>query len=165
MLATMRRFGLTTLVLILGLGLLAACGGTAATPPDERIEALFNDMGAAFNDQNITEAATQEEWAEKISMYFVPEQQATQKTELFATFSEMGGQFPVGAISIENVDAEIVSEEGDTAQIRLVDGVMVMDIPELGRQELPLTEGGLGTEGENATMRKIDGVWYLDAEN
>ncbi len=156
------RSGLMMLMTALMLGLLAACGGSSAgAGPEERVQSFFTDVNSAFNDANLKDAAKQEEWADKLSKYFIPEQQAKQKESLKESFSQMGSLIKPGDVKIENVKVEKVSEEGDTAQVKIVSGKMSMTM--LGQtQELDLADAGLTGNNQNATLKKIDGTWYID---
>ena len=73
-----RRFGLLVALSALLLTVLAACGGASGSTPEARIEGLMTDMNSAFSDANIKDAAKQEEWADKLSKYFIPSEQAAQ---------------------------------------------------------------------------------------
>ncbi len=159
MLQTVRRFGVMFALMTLMLAVLAACGGTAGASPESRVEGFMNDTNAAFNDANIKDAAKQEEWADKLSKYFIPAEQAAQKEEIKAGLAAVG----TGLITmkIENVKVEKVSETGDNAEVKLVSGKIIM---ESGGQteERDLAEAGLtGGSNENAKLQKVDGVWYM----
>jgi hypothetical protein len=159
MLQTVRRFGAMFALMTLMLAVLAACGGAAAATPEKRVEAFMTDINSAFTDANLKDAAKQEEWADKLSKYFIPAEQAAQKTEIQTALSAMGSGLM--SMKIENVKVEKVSETGDNAGVKLVSGKIIMEAA--GQtQEQDLAEAGLtGGSGENAKLQKIDGVWYL----
>jgi hypothetical protein len=156
-----RRIGLLAALLTLLLAALAACGGTAAASPDARVQGYINDMNSAFADKDL--ATKQEEWADKLSKYFIPAEQAAQKTQIkegLTQFSSMPGM----SVKIENVKLEKVSESGDNAEVKFVDGTVVMDIAGQ-KNEQKLSETGLVSEGGAPTdlvkLKKVDGVWYM----
>jgi hypothetical protein len=158
-----RRFGLLAALLTLLLTALAACGGTAGASPDARVQGYINDMNSAFADKDLATEAKQEEWADKLSKYFIPADQAAQKTQIkegLAQFSSMPGM----SVKIENVKLEKVSESGDNAEVKFVDGTVIMDIAGQ-KNEQKLSETGLVSEGGAPTdlvkLQKIDGVWYM----
>ena len=157
MLHMIRRFGLMFALMTLMLAALAACGGSTATP-ESRVEAFMKDSNGAFTDPNIKDAAKQEEWAEKISKYYIPAEQAKQKEEIKLGLATVGSGLMTARI--ENVKVEKVSETGDTAEVKLVSGKIIMDMG--GQtQEQDLAEAGLTGDAENPKLQKIDGVWYL----
>lgn len=162
MIHRIRRAGLLLATLMLMLGALAACGGGTSATPEARAESFFNDFIAAFNDPNLGDAAKQDEWADKLSKYFLPDQQAKQKEDVKQSFSAM----PPGSmtIKIDNLKLEKVSESGDTAEVKIASGTMTMNI--MGtEQTLDLASEGFGVTGTNAKMKKIDGVWYIDGNS
>ncbi|MBA3468886.1 MAG: hypothetical protein H0T53_04500 [Herpetosiphonaceae bacterium] len=159
MLQSVRRFGGMFALLTLLLAVLAACGGAAAATPQSRVESFMSDVNTAFNDPNIADAAKQEEWADKLSKYFIPAEQAAQKDEIKQGLAAVGSGLI--KMKIENVKVEKVSETGDNAEVKLVSGKMIMEAA--GQtEEQDLAQSGLtGSSGENATLQKIDGVWYM----
>jgi hypothetical protein len=162
-----RRLGLMAALLTLLLGVLAACGGTAGASPESRIQGYINDMNSAFADKDLATEAKQAEWADKLSKYFMPAEQAAQKTEIqggLAQFSSMPGM----SVKIENVKLEKVSESGDNAEVKFVDGTMIMDIGGQ-KQEQKLSETGLVSENgaptDTVKLKKVDGVWYMVSDS
>jgi hypothetical protein len=158
-----RRLGLLAALLTLLLTALVACGGTAGASPESRVQGYITDMNSAFADKDLANAAKQEEWADKLSKYFMPAEQAAQKTEIkdgLAQFSSMPGM----SVKIENVKLEKVSESGNNAEVKFVDGTMIMDIAGQ-KTEQKLAETGLVSEGGAPTdlvkLQKVDGVWYM----
>jgi hypothetical protein len=160
MLNQVRRFGLTAALLALLLTVLAACGGTAGASPESRVEGFINDINSAFNDKDIANEAKQEEWADKLSKYFLPAEQATQKAEVKEALAGMGS-IPGMSIKIENAKVEKVSETGDNAEVKLAGGTMVMEVAG-EKQEQNLAETGLvGGGSDSVKLQKVDGTWYI----
>jgi hypothetical protein len=160
MLNQVRRFGLMAALLTLLLTVLAACGGSAGASPEQRVESFINDINSAFNDKDIANEAKQEEWADKLSKYFLPAEQATQKAEVKEALAGMGS-IPGMSIKIENAKVEKVSETGDNAEVKLVSGTMVMEAAGQ-KQEQNLAETGLvGGGSDNVKLQKVDGTWYI----
>jgi hypothetical protein len=159
MLQTIRRFGVMFALMTLMLTILAACGGAAAATPVSRVESFMKDINSAFTDANLKDAAKQEEWADKLSKYFIPTEQAKQKESIKQGLVAMGSGLM--SAKIENVKVEKVSETGDTAEVKLLSGKMIMTAGG-ETQEQDLAQAGLtGGSGENAKLQKIDGIWYL----
>ncbi|HYF62541.1 MAG TPA: hypothetical protein VD886_06980 [Herpetosiphonaceae bacterium] len=159
-----RRFGLTAAMLTLLLTVLAACGGSAGASPESRVDSFIKDINSAFNDKDIANEAKQEEWADKLSKYFLPAEQATQKAEVKEALAGMGS-IPGMSIKIENAKVEKVSETGDNAEVKLVSGTMVMEAAGQ-KQEQNLAETGLvGGGSDNVKLQKVDGTWYILSNN
>jgi hypothetical protein len=131
--------------------------------PISRILSYINDMNGAFADKDIATEAKQEEWADKLSKYFLPTEQAAQKAAVQEALASMGILADM-SVKIENVKLEKVSESGDSAEVKFVDGTMTMEFAGQ-KQEQKLSEIGLvsggSTSPETVKLQKVDGVWYI----
>ncbi|WP_110516602.1 hypothetical protein [Herpetosiphon llansteffanensis] len=152
----------SSLMLLLVMGLLVACGGSPAETPEVRSENFLKDFVAGINDPALGEAAKQEEIADKLAGYFAPDQRATQKAALLEQLQQMA---PMGGkieAKLENVKFEKVSESGDTAVVKISGGTMVMAVDGQS-QSIDLADGGIapGASGNESTLKKVDNVWYI----
>ncbi len=150
----------SSLMLLMVMGVLAACGGSAAEAPEVRAENFFKDFVAAFNDPKISDAATQDQWADKLSKYFVPEQQAAQKTDILGSLQQLGALGSELNVKVENLKVEKVSESGDDAEIKIVSGTMSMSV--MGEEQTTdMATEGFGSSSSTSKMKKVDSVWYI----
>ena len=153
-----RRFGVLVVLGALLLTVLAACGGTSGATPEARVEGFMKDINTAFNDANIKDAAKQEEWADKLSKYFIPTEQAAQKESIKQGLVGVGSGFLT--MTIENVKVEKISESGDMAEVKIVSGKIIMDAAGQ-KQEQDLATAGITGSSPNPKLQKIDGTWYI----
>jgi hypothetical protein len=160
MLSRTRSLSITVLLATL-LVILAACGGGAATP-EERVKAFFTDYNTALADANLKDAAKQEEWADKISKHFQPGEQAKQKTNMAELLAGIGGNSGM-KVSVEGLTTEKISEESDSAAVKITGGKMKMTMGSETREE-ELATMGFGGGGDTIKLKKIDGVWYINLD-
>lgn len=163
----LRRFGSFALMAAMMLMLLAACGkgdGVVSASPEDRVKNFFGDFNSALTDPKIGEAATQDEWADKLSKYFLPADQAKQKDEMKTSLSQIGPMIAGGGqFSIEGITTEKVSETDTNAEVKITGGTMKMTLA--GQtEEQNLADGGF-VGGNNPKLQKEGGVWYFLPEN
>ncbi len=163
MVVNTRRFGSLTIMIAMVLSLLGACGGSAgvaAASPEDRVKSFMNDMMTALSDPNLKEPAKQEEWADKISKYALPTEQAKKKDELKQTLAEMGANMAAKpdlklTMKVEGLTTEKVSETGDSAEVKITGGKMITTMGD-EKKEIDMTK-----DPRNQKLKKVDGVWYI----
>lgn len=209
------RRGLCVVLLTLALAALAACGGapgtggssgsaaTAAptavptavptpTPeaedPETRVKGFFSDFSSALNDPKITEAATQEEWATKLSNYAEPSTQTKTKETFQKTLadfskatdqlSQLTGQQNLDIqfkFAFNNIETKLDEKTDTSAKVSLTGGTVKMelvgkDVDKLGdaakqvSREMPVDEFMKSTNSKNAgviNLKLVDGTWYI----
>ncbi|HEY1017226.1 MAG TPA: hypothetical protein VGE07_31215 [Herpetosiphonaceae bacterium] len=157
----LRRLGSFALMAAMMLMLLAACGGTAASAsPEDRVKSFFTDFNAALNDPKIGEAETQEKYADTLSKYFLPADQAKQKEEMKTSLSQIGPMIGAGGkFSIEGITTEKVSETDTNAEVKITGGKMKMTLGGETNEE-DLSKGDF-VGGSNPKLQKEGGVWYF----
>lgn len=159
-----------------------------ADDPETRVKGFFSDFSSALNDPKITEAATQEEWATKLSNYAEPSAQAKTKETFQKTlgeFSKASGQLSQLSgqqnldiqfkFAFNNIETKLDEKTDTSAKVRLTGGTVKMelvgkDVDKLGdaakqvSREMPIDEFMKSTNSKSAgviNLKLVDNTWYI----
>lgn len=178
-----RRIMLAVTALMVAL-VLAACGGAATPPaetPEDRVKSFFATFSDAINDPEISDAAKQAEWVDRLVAFAPPDDQAGARESIQTALSEFGsfniaemmGQPDLDVrmdVRFAITETQLVSEEGNRAVVEVVNGTITMqvvgdDVAALGdmattfNQEVPISE--FFSDSTQIELRLVDNVWYL----
>lgn len=175
--------GLAGLLVVFGL---SGCGTSIAIEqeaslgggsPEAVAESFFEDLNRALSDPELADSEVNRAWAERLASYFAPSERADQRAAFATTLATYGyridqldanEQFVIEVVyeGIEQID-----RDGDRANVRLVEGMILMrQTRDTGpttqvtvrEQERALGEvlGLASSEGVFPVLR-VNGRWFM----
>lgn len=145
--------------------------GVGRSSPEAAVDGFLEDLNLALRDPSLTEGATQRSWAERLAGYFAPDERVDQRvafSEMLAGFADTSRNPIFGnraTLEITYTRIEILSREGNTALVHVVDGSF--NLRWLNEQGDVIRErtGGLteviGQPSGGIPVIQVDGLWYL----